>query len=401
MKNDHNAGNSWEFNLDAISYLYSALGLGYIIPFLFVLTIVVFFHELGHFYAARRCGVTVEVFSVGFGRAIASWYDKHGTQWKIGWMPLGGYVKFQGDENEASVPDREALEKLDDGAREGTLFFKPLWQRAIVVAAGPVANFILAILIFASLYTLFGQRVTDPVVGVVAEQSAAERAGMQVGDLIVAIEGDEISTFSEVRRLVTVNANVPLLFSVVRDGQELLLTATPDRVLEVDRFGNEYHIGRLGVAVNASEDSIRHVRYNPITALWMGVEESYFIVEQTFVVLGRIIMGRESAEQLGGPIRIAQLSGQTATLGLIALINLTAVLSVSIGLINLFPVPMLDGGHLAFYAYEAVAGKPLPEKAQDIGMRIGLAMVLTLFVFVTWNDLSRLDIFQNLTTLFG
>ncbi len=387
--------------MDAISYLYSALGLGYIIPFLFVLTIVVFFHELGHFYAARRCGVTVEVFSVGFGRAIASWYDKHGTQWKIGWMPLGGYVKFQGDENEASVPDREALEKLDDGAREGTLFFKPLWQRAIVVAAGPVANFILAILIFASLYTLFGQRVTDPVVGVVAEQSAAERAGMQVGDLIVAIEGDEISTFSEVRRLVTVNANVPLLFSVVRDGQELLLTATPDRVLEVDRFGNEYHIGRLGVAVNASEDSIRHVRYNPITALWMGVEESYFIVEQTFVVLGRIIMGRESAEQLGGPIRIAQLSGQTATLGLIALINLTAVLSVSIGLINLFPVPMLDGGHLAFYAYEAVAGKPLPEKAQDIGMRIGLAMVLTLFVFVTWNDLSRLDIFQNLTTLFG
>ena len=387
--------------MDAISYLYSALGLGYIIPFLFVLTIVVFFHELGHFYAARRCGVTVEVFSVGFGRAIASWYDKHGTQWKIGWMPLGGYVKFQGDENEASVPDREALEKLDDGAREGTLFFKPLWQRAIVVAAGPVANFILAILIFASLYTLFGQRVTDPVVGVVAEESAAERAGMQVGDLIVAIEGDEISTFSEVRRLVTVNANVPLLFSVVRDGQELLLTATPDRVLEVDRFGNEYHIGRLGVAVNASEDSIRHVRYNPITALWMGVEESYFIVEQTFVVLGRIIMGRESAEQLGGPIRIAQLSGQTATLGLIALINLTAVLSVSIGLINLFPVPMLDGGHLAFYAYEAVAGKPLPEKAQDIGMRIGLAMVLTLFVFVTWNDLSRLDIFQNLTTLFG
>lgn len=387
--------------MDAISYLYSALGLGYIIPFLFVLTIVVFFHELGHFYAARRCGVKVEVFSVGFGRAIASWYDKHGTQWKIGWMPLGGYVKFQGDENEASVPDREALEKIEPDAREGILFFKPLWQRAIVVAAGPIANFILAILIFASLYTLFGQRVTDPVVGLVAEQSAAERAGMQVGDLIVAIEGDEIATFSEVRRLVTVNANVPMLFSVIRDGEELLLTATPERVLEVDRFGNEYHIGRLGVAVNASEDTIRHVRYNPITAVWMGVEESYFIVEQTFIVLGRIIMGRESAEQLGGPIRIAQLSGQTATLGLIALINLTAVLSVSIGLINLFPVPMLDGGHLAFYAYEAVAGKPLPEKAQDVGMRIGLAMVLTLFVFVTWNDLSRLDIFQNLNNLFG
>lgn len=387
--------------MDAISYLYAALGLSYIIPFLFVLTIVVFFHELGHFYAARRCGVTVEVFSVGFGRPITSWYDKHGTKWQIAWMPLGGYVKFAGDENEASVPDRERLEQLDESTREGTLFFKPLWQRAIVVAAGPVANFILAIVIFASLYTLFGQRVTDPVVGVVAENSAAERAGMQIGDLITAIDGDEISTFSEVRRAVTVNADVPLVFSIDRAGELIDLTATPDRVLEVDRFGNEYHIGRLGVAVNASEDTIRHVRYNPFVALWMGVEESYFIVEQTFVVLGRIIMGRESAEQLGGPIRIAQLSGQTATLGLIALINLTAVLSVSIGLINLFPIPMLDGGHLAFYAYEAVAGKPLPEKAQDIGMRIGLSMVLTLFLFVTWNDLSRLDVFQNLSNLLG
>lgn len=382
--------------MDTISYLYGLLGLSYIVPFLFVLTIVVFFHELGHFYAARRCGVKVEVFSVGFGRALASWYDKHGTQWKIGWLPLGGYVKFFGDENEASAPDAEKLQALADDARKDTLFFKPLWQRAIVVAAGPVANFILAIVIFASLYTLFGQRVTDPVVGLVAENSAAERAGMQVGDLILEIDGEEISTFAEVRRLVTVNANVPLEFVVDRGGAEMTLTATPDRVLEVDRFGNEYHLGRLGVAVNATEDSIRHIRYDPFTAIWMGAEESYFIVEQTFVVLGRIIMGRESAESLGGPIRIAQLSGQTATLGLIALINLTAVLSVSIGLINLFPIPMLDGGHLAFYAYEAVAGKPLSEKAQEMGMRIGLSMVMMLFIFVTWNDISRLKIFDRL-----
>ena len=382
--------------MDTISYLYSLLGLSYIVPFLFVLTIVVFFHELGHFYAARRCGVKVEVFSVGFGRSLASWYDKHGTEWKIGWLPLGGYVKFFGDENEASAPDAEKLQALEDDARKDTLFYKPLWQRAIVVAAGPVANFILAIIIFASLYTLFGQRVTDPVVGVVAENSAAERAGMQVGDLILKIDGDEIHTFSEVRRLVTVNANVPLEFIVDRGGAEITLTAIPDRVLEVDRFGNEYHLGRLGVAVNATEDSIRHIRYDPFTAIWMGAEESYFIVEQTFVVLGRIIMGRESAESLGGPIRIAQISGQTATLGLIALINLTAVLSVSIGLINLFPIPMLDGGHLAFYAYEAVAGKPMSEKAQEIGMRIGLSMVMMLFLFVTWNDLSRLKIFDRL-----
>ena len=387
--------------MEAINYLYGALGLAYIVPFLFVLTIVVFFHELGHFYAARRCGVRVEVFSVGFGRAIASWHDKHGTEWKIGWLPLGGYVKFFGDENEASAPDVEKLKELPDDARGDTLFFKPLWQRAIVVAAGPVANFILAIIIFASLYTLLGQRITDPVIGTVVENSAAERAGMKTGDLITAIDGDEVTTFSQVRRLVTVSAGVPLDFSVERGGVDLLLTATPDRVLEVDRFGNEYHVGRLGVSVNADENSIRHERYNPITALWMGVEESYFIIEQTFVVLGRIIMGRESAESLGGPIRIAQLSGQTATLGFVALINLTAVLSVSIGLINLFPIPMLDGGHLAFYAYEAVFGKPMSERAQEIGMRIGLSMVMMLFIFVTWNDLARLDVFGRVVSFFG
>ena len=387
--------------MDIFSAIYTMSGLSYIVPFVFVLTIVVFFHELGHFYAARRCGVTVEVFSVGFGRALYSWYDKHGTRWQVGWMPFGGYVKFLGDENEASVADRDKLEAMDADKRAGTLFYKPLWQRAIVVAAGPVANFILAIVIFAGMYSIFGQRVTDPVVGVVAENSAAERAGMQVGDLIVAIDGEQVTAFNEVRRKVTVNANVPLVFSIERAGTLLDLTATPDRVLEVDRFGNEYHIGRLGVAVNAAPDNIRHVRYNPFVALWMGVEESYFIVEQTFVVLGRIIMGRESAESLGGPIRIAQLSGQTATLGLIALINLTAVLSVSIGLINLFPIPMLDGGHLAFYAYEAVAGKPMPEKVQDIGMRIGLTMVLMLFAFVTINDLARLDVFSRLSGVFG
>jgi regulator of sigma E protease len=387
--------------VEIISNLYSALGLSYIVPFLFVLTIVVFFHELGHFYAARRCGVRVEVFSVGFGRAIASWYDKHGTQWKIGWLPLGGYVKFFGDENEASASNPEAMEKLDEDVRGDTLFYKPLWQRAIVVAAGPVANFILAIIIFASLYSILGQRVTDPVVGLVVEESAAERGGLQIGDLILAIDGSDISTFSQVRRTVTVNANVMLEFAIDRGGEILKLDITPERVLETDRFGNEYNLGRLGIAVNATEESIRHVRYNPITAIWMGVEESYFIVEQTFIVLGRIIMGRESAESLGGPIRIAQLSGQTATLGLVALINLTAVLSVSIGLINLFPIPMLDGGHLVFYAYEGLFGKPMSAKAQDIGMRIGLSMVLMLFVFVTWNDLSRLNVFDRITGLFG
>ena len=366
-----------------------AVGFGVIVPFIFVLTIVVFFHELGHFYVARRCGVTVEVFSVGFGRPLASWYDKQGTQWKIGWMPLGGYVKFLGDENAASAPDIEAIKKMDAQKRRTTLFDKPLGQRAAVVAAGPVANFILAIIIFAGLYAVLGQRVTDPVVGAVVADSAAERAGFQPGDLIIAIDDTRVETFAEVRRIVTVNADTELMFDIRRDGELLVLPATPDWYLETDRFGNEFRIGRLGVSVGLDEANARHVRYNPITAVWMGVKESYFIVEQTFTVLGRIITGRESAESLGGPIRIAQLSGQAASLGLVALINLTAVLSVSIGLINLFPIPMLDGGHLMFYAYEAVAGKPMPERVQEVGMRIGLSLVLALFVFVTWNDITR------------
>ena len=371
-----------------VSQIFS-VGFGIIVPFIIVLTIVVFFHELGHFYVARRCGVAVEVFSVGFGRPLTSWYDKHGTQWKIGWMPLGGYVKFLGDENSASAPDTEALSKMDAKTRKNTLFDKPLGQRAAVVAAGPMANFLLAIIIFAGLYAVLGQRVTDPVVGEVVTESAAERAGFQPGDLITAIDDTKVQTFAEVRRIVTVNADTELMFEIQRDGNTLLLPATPDWYLETDRFGNEFRIGRLGVSVGLDDANARHVRYNPATAVWMGVRESYFIIDQTFTVLGRIITGRESAESLGGPIRIAQLSGQAASLGLVALINLTAVLSVSIGLVNLFPIPMLDGGHLMFYAYEAVAGKPMPEKVQEVGMRIGLSLVLALFIFVTWNDITR------------
>ena len=371
-----------------VSQIFS-VGFGIIVPFIIVLTIVVFFHELGHFYVARRCGVAVEVFSVGFGRPLASWYDKHGTQWKIGWMPLGGYVKFLGDESAASAPDTEALNKMDAKTRKNTLFDKPLGQRAAVVAAGPMANFLLAIIIFAGLYAVLGQRVTDPVVGEVVTESAAERAGFQPGDLITAIDDTKVQTFAEVRRIVTVNADTELMFEIQRDGNRLLLPATPDWYLETDRFGNEFRIGRLGVSVGLDDANVRHVRYNPVTAVWMGVKESYFIIDQTFTVLGRIITGRESAESLGGPIRIAQLSGQAASLGLVALINLTAVLSVSIGLVNLFPIPMLDGGHLMFYAYEAVAGKPMPEKVQEVGMRIGLSLVLALFIFVTWNDITR------------
>lgn len=374
---------------------------GYILPFIFVLTIVVFFHELGHFLVARACRVKVETFSVGFGRALISRPDRHGTEWKLGWLPLGGYVKFAGDSNAASTPDADELAAMDDDARKDTLFYKPLWQRSAVVAAGPVANFILAILIFAGLYTTLGQRVIDPVIGSVIEESAAERAGLQVGDRVLEIDGETIETFNELRRAVTLNAEQPLTFTILRGGSSFEQVIIPDRKRTTDRFGNAYDTGQLGVSVSVEGDAVRHVRYGVLDGLQRGVEESYFIVEQTFVMLGRIILGRENADNLGGPIRIAQLSGQTASVGLVALINLTAVLSVSIGLINLFPIPMLDGGHLMFYAYEAVFGRPLSARAQEAAMRIGLGLVIALFAFVTWQDLARLDTFGALARFFG
>ena len=369
------------------------IGVGYIVPFVFVLTIVVFFHELGHFWVARRCGVSVETFSIGFGRSLLSWKDRHGTDWQIGWIPLGGYVKFSGDENAASVPDSEKLHSMSDDERGKSLHFKPLWQRVAVVSAGPIANFILAIVIFSALFMSFGQQIVRPIIAQVIEDSAAARAGFTGGDRIIAIDGNQVDGFNDVQRVVTVNADQNLTFTIERGNALMDIVATPERVLERDRFGNEFKIGRLGVSAAASSDSVTMRKFGPIDAVVKATEETYFIIEQTFVMIGRIITGRESVDVLGGPIKIAQISGQTATLGLIALIHLTAVISVSIGLINLFPIPMLDGGHLMFYAYEGVFGKPMSQRVQDIGMRVGLGMVLTLFVFVTWNDLSQLGIF--------
>ena len=369
------------------------IGVGYIVPFVFVLTIVVFFHELGHFWVARRCGVSVETFSIGFGRSLLRWKDRHGTDWQIGWIPLGGYVKFSGDENAASVPDSEKLHSMSDDARGKSLHFKPLWQRVAVVSAGPIANFILAIVIFSALFMSFGQQIVRPIIAQVIEDSAAARAGFTAGDRIIAIDGNQVDGFNDVQRVVTVNADQNLTFTIERGNALMNIVATPERVLERDRFGNEFKIGRLGVSAAASSDSVTMRKFGPIDAVVKATEETYFIIEQTFVMIGRIITGRESVDVLGGPIKIAQISGQTATLGLIALIHLTAVISVSIGLINLFPIPMLDGGHLMFYAYEGVFGKPMSQRVQDIGMRVGLGMVLTLFVFVTWNDLSQLGIF--------
>ncbi len=370
------------------------IGFGYILPFLAIIMLVVFFHELGHFWVARKCGVRVETFSIGFGRALTNWTDKRGTVWKIGWLPLGGYVKFYGDQSAASNPDRNKLSAISEEGKKDIFHFKPLWQRAAVVAAGPFANFLLAIIIFAGMYSILGERIVTPVIGTIVSESAADRAGFHSGDVILAIDGKEIFSFNDVRRIVSVNPETNLAFTINRDGVVKDLRARPDLVEEKDRFGNVYRIGQLGITNINDPSRVTHIRYNPLVAIGKGVEETAFIIEQTFVSLGRIISGRESADSLGGPIRIAQISGQMASLGLIYLLNLAAVLSVSIGLINLFPIPMLDGGHLLFYGFEAILGRPLPVYIQEMGMRIGLAFVLMLFVFVTWNDLTQSNLFN-------
>ncbi|MGI9392659.1 MAG: RIP metalloprotease RseP [Parvibaculales bacterium] len=375
-------------------------GIGYIVPFLFVLTVVVFFHELGHFMVARWCKVDVEVFSVGFGRALWKWRDKKNTIWQICWLPLGGYVKFAGDQSPASTPDRKENEKLSEEERAGNFHYKPLWQRSLVVAAGPFANFLLAIIVFAGLFMVSGQQVTLPVIDEVIAKSAAERAGLQKGDFIQQIDGRKIESFSDLRRIVSVSPNQSLNFRLLRDSQEIELMVTPDFIEERDRFGNVYSVGQLGIRRILNAENTRHIRYGPLNAITKGTEQTVFIITQTMKALGRIITGRDSMEQLGGPLRIAQISGQMASLGMAALMNIIAIISVSIGLINLFPIPLLDGGHLLYYGVEAVLRRPLSAKLQEIGFRIGLGFVAGLFLLVTWNDLAQLKVFDFLQKWF-
>lgn len=363
---------------------------GYALPFLFVLTIVVFFHELGHFLVARWCGVRVLAFSVGFGPELLGYNDKHGTRWKLSAIPLGGYVKFSGDENAASMPDRDAAASMSEEERKTSFIGKNVWQRAAVVVAGPVANFLLAIAIFAVLFSLYGRVYSQPRVDSVQPDSAAAEAGFKPGDLIVSIDGAAIESFSDIQRIVSISADVPLQITVERDGAEVTLTAVPKRREITDQFGNVQRIGLLGLHQQSKPEDRVVKEFSIPGALVEGTKETWFVVARTAGYLAGVVTGRESADQLGGPIRVAQFSGQVATLGFAALLNLAAVLSVSIGLINLMPVPMLDGGHLMFYAFEAVMGRPLSERVQDIGFRIGIALVLMLMVFATWNDLAHL-----------
>jgi regulator of sigma E protease len=378
--------------MDTIIQL-SSLGdtiLSYLLPFLFVLTIVVFIHELGHFLVARWCGVAIKVFSIGFGPEIFGFYDRHGTRWRVSWIPLGGYVKFIDDENVASASGRKAFEALPEEERKRSFQGKSLGQRAAIVAAGPIANFVLAIAVFTAIFSVFGERITAAKVDAVSPASAAERAGFQPGDRVVSIDGTTIDNFAEMQRIVAMSPDQELHFVVDRGGANVELEATPERKEITDRFGNTLRIGLLGIRRSASPDDWTLERHDPFTAFGMAVKECYFVISRSLGYLYDVVTGREAADQLGGPLRIAQISGQVATAGFVALLNLAAIISISIGLINLFPIPMLDGGHLLFYGIEAVRGRPLSESTQEIGFRIGLAFVLMLMIFATWNDLIHL-----------
>ena len=362
--------------------------LSVLLPFLFVLTVVVFIHELGHFLVARWCGVKVKAFSIGFGREIYGFDDRYGTRWRFAWIPLGGYVKFLDDENSASVPSKGALERLTAEERAGAFQSKSLAARSAIVAAGPAANFILAIVIFALTFTFVGVQVTAPRVDELVPGGAAASAGFRPGDVIVNIDGQPIEAFADMQRIVSGSADRQLTVEVNRGGASVTLKVTPARREISDRFGNKMRVGVIGIRRNPTQTEWEYKRYAPLEAVGLGVRETFFIVSRTLSYLGDVIMGRESADQLGGPIRIAEVSGQVASVGFVPLLNLTAVLSVSIGLINLFPIPLLDGGHLLFYLIEAVRRKPLSERTQEIGFRIGLALVLMLMMFATWNDLG-------------
>ena len=362
---------------------------GAVIPFLIVLTIVVFVHEMGHFLVGRWCGVGVTAFSIGFGPEVVGFTDRRGTRWKLSAIPLGGYVKFVGDANGASVPDPEAVARMNPHERAISFPTQPVAKRAAIVAAGPIANFILAIAVFAGAIYFSGRYETPARVEAVQPNSAAARAGFQPGDVIRSIDGEPVKTFNQMQRVVSAAAGSSLSITVDRGSEVQTLTAVPDMIEERTPFGR-HRFGRLGIN-GPKADAAKLVHYGPLESLQLGVHETAFVVERTFDYIGKLVTGRESADQLSSPIGIARVSGEVARVGGVGgLIGLVALLSVSIGLLNLFPIPLLDGGHLMFYAFEAVRGRPLSERAQEIGFRIGLAFVLMLMLFAAWNDILNL-----------
>ncbi|WP_417581434.1 RIP metalloprotease RseP [Pelagibacterium sp.] len=360
--------------------------LNYIIPFLGILTVIVFVHEMGHYLVARWNGVAIDAFSIGFGPELIGWNDKHGTRWRIAAFPLGGYVKFTGDMNAASMPDPDT-ERFDPAIRPRLFSNKSVFQRMAIVVAGPAANFLLTFLILYAMLLGYGRLTLDPVVGDVIAESPAAVAGLEPGDRFLSVDGYDIRGFEDVQRIVSTAPERSVPMVIEREGETVNLSLIPRTETATTRFGRELKVGRMGVTRDVGEGDVVLYRPGPIEAVGMTFEEIYFIIDRTLNFLGDIFIGRADLDQVAGPVGMAQVSGEVATLGLLALVNLTALLSLNIGIINLFPVPMLDGGHLMYYLYEAVRGRPLSQRVQEIGYRIGFALVCTLMVFTLINDL--------------
>lgn len=374
-----------------------------VIPFILILSVLVFIHEMGHYLIARYCGVRIEAFSIGFGPEITGWTDRTGTRWKISLLPLGGYVKMFGDADvtSAPLPEHQQAAAPDDGEEETgdwaagkhrrltpeeravSFHHKTLGQRSWIVAGGPLANFLFAIVVLAGFFIFVGQPTTPSVIGEVLEGSAAQEAGILPGDRIIEINGSKIERFEEIQRAVQINLEAPLNITLIRDEQEIELVAKPKMVTSTDALDREVQTALLGIRTSGTE----YVRYGPLSAVWLAVVDTWDMTVGTLQAVGQIVVGDRSVDELGGPVRIAEMSGKVADAGWLNVIRWMALLSLNLGLINLFPIPVLDGGHLLFYAIEAIRGKPLGEKAQEVGFKIGMALVLSLMIFVTWNDI--------------
>ena len=390
----------------------------YIVPFLLVLTFIVTIHELGHFLVARAFKVKVDRFAIGFGRALLSRTDKHGIEWRLGWIPLGGYVKFSGDIDASSVPDKAGLDELKtrvvaehgSAALKDYFHFKPVWQRALIVAAGPASNFVLALVLLTLLFRVIGEQIVAPRVAQAVPGSPAAAAGFQPRDLITAINGRPVVESAEVTRTIVLSANDPLTFTVRRGEQTLDLVATPVRQMEDDAIAGRMRVARVGLGMAPLREDYQFRRLNPIEAVGKGADTMVSVVATTFRYLGRIFVGKESGDLLNGPLGIAKAAGGVtkqavsyeappevlALNAVLTLAQFAAIVSIGMGIVNLLPIPVLDGGHLMFYGYEAVARRPVPARVQEVGYRVGLALLAGLMLFATWNDLQKLSLFKFL-----
>ena len=369
--------------------------LSYILPFIILILIVVFIHEYGHYYFAKRYGVGITDFSIGFGKEIFGWNDKSGTRWKICWIPLGGYVKFFGDRNVYSQADhKEILEKYSSDEQRKLFTLKPLYQRALIVFGGPLANFLLALVIFFSIYTFIGKDFTPAVINEVQKNSPAMASGLKQDDIILEIDGNKVKSIMDVSKYITMSTDDIIDFKIRRSYEELVLKIKPIIVLSEDNLGNKINKRMVGIKLGAYNNEIKHVKLGPTQALYHAVNEVYYVSISSLKYVGAMIFGKADTSQLGGPIKIAKISGQVAEFGVLAFISMMAYISISLGLINLFPIPMLDGGHLMFYAFEKILGRPLSQKTQEGFFRIGLFLLLSLMFFTTFNDLKDLGLFK-------